>query len=388
MGIKGESNKQRFWDITKGKIRKDLKDIISKKDIPKQTSKGKISIPIPKIKIPKFNLIPPQDGDGESSGQGEGIGQGSGNIGDPIAPADNSSEGQGDGSEAGDQAGEHYIEMETEELLEMIIEELELPNIQPKGEKTIYTTFDKYHGLRKKGPKGLLRMKPTFLNAIKRTLISGEYDPSDLGSSIIITEDDMVYRSWKTQEIPETNAVITYLMDVSGSMTDRHKALARRASFWIDMFLRNQYKNIESVYVIHDSTAKKVDYHTFYHTTTSGGTIIASGYQLCKTILEKEYPSQDWNSYIFHWTDGDTWGDNKEEVKLLEDLLKITNLFCYGQIDLPWYEGGSSRSGEFYNVLKDYKKGGGPNEDKLLIAKMDDEEKIYDAIKLFLGTGK
>ena len=92
----------------------------------------------------------------------------------------------------------------------------------------------------------------------------------------------MRYRSWKSDVRHENNAVIIYMMDVSGSMGDEQKEIVRTEAFWIDTWLRSQYKGIETRYIIHDATAREVDEETFFKTRESGGTLISSAYKLCR----------------------------------------------------------------------------------------------------------
>src|SRR6202007_915115 len=91
---------------------------------------------------------------------------------------------------------------------------------------------------------------------------------------VVPIKDDRRYRSWEHVPEPVANAVIIYMMDVSGSMTDEQKELGATESFWIDPGLRSQYQGLERRYIIHDASAKEVDENTFYHTRESGGTRI------------------------------------------------------------------------------------------------------------------
>jgi uncharacterized sporulation protein YeaH/YhbH (DUF444 family) len=106
---------------------------------------------------------------------------------------------------------------------------------------------------------------------------------------------------------PVTNAVIIYMMDVSGSMGDEQKEIVRIESFWIDAWLTKQYKGLESRFIIHDAVAREVDRDTFFHTRESGGTMISSAYKLCAQIIDDSYPADEWNIYPFHFSDGDNW---------------------------------------------------------------------------------
>jgi len=385
-------DKNRFKDIIKGKIRKDLGDLIVNDELIGKKGNDKVSIPLPGIDLPRFRF-------GQEDNP-EGFGQGEGEEGDPIAPG--SEEEEGDGPKAGEGAGEHTIEVDVtiEELAEIMKEELQLPNIEPKGKKRIKKEFERFASLRRVGPDSLLRFEPSYLEALKRTIASGEYDPDD--PEIMLTKDDMRFRSWKTKEIPESDAVIFYLMDVSGSMTDEHKSIARKISFWTDIWLRSQYKGLESVYVMHDYEAYRVDRNTFFTSSTSGGTKIWSGYDLINRIIDKEYSPNDWNIYIFQYSDGDNWGDNGDEFNILEsELLPKINLMGYAQIDIPWWTShpyyarnmnqlsfeDTDVQGPYLEDLEtfaDLSKYG----DKILTARLTNEYDILDTIKTFLGTGK
>ncbi len=191
----------------------------------------------------------------------------------------------------------------------------------------------------------------------------------------------MRYRSWKTTLLPEANAVIIYAMDVSGSMGTEQKELVRITAFWIETWLRSQYKSIDIRYIVHDAAAKEVDQHTFYHLREGGGTKISSAYKLALRLIEERYPPEDWNIYCFHFSDGDNWGggDTRECVAILRNkLLPAINLFCYGQVRSLY------GSGRFAHDLHEYLG----RAENLVISEISDRDDIYDSIKDFLGKGK
>ena len=193
--------------------------------------------------------------------------------------------------------------------------------------------------------------------------------------------EDRRYRSWKEILEPERNAVIIYMMDVSGSMGDEQKEIVRITSFWLDTWLRSQYKGIESRYIIHDAVAREVDQHAFYHTRESGGTIISSAYKLCLKMIEQEYNPSEWNIYPFHFSDGDNWSgnDTMECIKLLkEKLIPCSNQFSYGQVESDY------GSGQFLRDLTESIN----SEEKLSMIRIEDRDHIIDALKEFLGKGR
>jgi uncharacterized sporulation protein YeaH/YhbH (DUF444 family) len=170
-------------------------------------------------------------------------------------------------------------------------------------------------------------------------------------------------------------------MDVSGSMGDEQKEIVRIESFWIDTWLKRQYKGITTRYVVHDAVAREVDEETFFHTRESGGTKISSAYELCAGMIEQRFPVSDWNVYVFHFSDGDNWGGGDTEVcvELLKDrLLPNVNLFCYGQVASPY------GSGAFINELSSAFPDG-PN---LVLSEINGREEILKSIKEFLGKGR
>lgn len=370
-----EGDVDRFNKIIKNRIRKNLGDVIKQGKIESRVGGKKVSIPIYDLDIPKFRY-----GKDNQSGSGEGDGK----VGDTITEGDDGEkEAQG---KAGKDPGEHEFEVEVslDELADILGEELELPKIEPKGIKTIQTTKDKYKNLRRVGPLGMMNFRHSYLNALKRQIMTGQYDPKK--PRVVLTRDDMRFRSWTTIEMPETNALIIYLMDVSGSMGDMQKDIARQISFWIDLWLNKNYDGLESAYVIHDAEAREVDKETFYHTRESGGTMISSGYKKVADIIEQRYNPEEWNIYLFQYSDGDNW-DSKDTNHCFNilgtEILPKINLMCYGQIESPW------GSGQFYKDLLDFRDA---NEkifgDKILTAEIADMDEILPAIKAFLGTGK
>jgi sporulation protein YhbH len=361
----------RFKNIIKGKIKQDLKKYISNGDMIVKKGKDTVSIPMPSIDIPRFKF-----GSNES-----GVGQGEGEPGDEVGQNGQPQEGEG-GGQAGDQPGEHSLEVDLtlQELAEILAEELELPRIEPKGKEVLEKDTGRYTGIAHQGPNSLRNFKRSFQEALKRQIASGTYNAED--PIIVPIRKDMRYRSWKTTQELEANAVIIYMMDVSGSMGDEQKEIVRTESFWIDTWLRTQYKGLETRYIVHDTLAREVDEKTFYSTRESGGTLISSAYKLCQKLIETEYPPEQWNIYAFHFSDGDNWSG--EDTKLCFDILQNNlfqkiNLFCYGQVESRY------GSGQFLKDLQEQWKDG---HDKLSLSKIESKEGIMKSIKEFLGKGK
>jgi uncharacterized protein len=369
MTMRIDPDHRRFRDIVRGKIKQDLRKYISNGELIGRKGKDRISIPLPQIQMPRFRFGGQQQG---------GVGQGKGQVGDGVGQEQPGQEGSG---KAGDQAGEHVLEVDLsmEELAQIMGEELRLPRIEPKGKERIITQKDRYVGIRRTGPESLRHFKRTFRQALRREVAQGTYNADR--PLIVPIREDKRYRSWKTIPLPQSNAVMIFIMDVSGSMGDEQKEIVRIESFWIDTWLRSQYDGLETRYIIHDASAKEVDRDTFFRTRESGGTMISSAYKLCAKMIQDDYPPSEWNIYPFHFSDGDNWSvdDTSLCVNLLKQhILPVSNQFCYGQVESPY------GSGQFIKDLQENFR----TAENVVTSEIKSKEHIMDSIREFLGSGR
>ena len=201
----------------------------------------------------------------------------------------------------------------------------------------------KYTGIRQVGPESLRHFKRTFKEALKRQITSGTYDPMNPSSCRSARTSSIA--SWKRIQKPESIAVIIYMMDVSGSMTDEQKEIVRIEAFWIDTWIKTHYQGVETRYIIHDAAAQEVDEHTFYHTRESGGTKISSAYELCDKIIDDALPAGPVEHLRLPLLRRRQLGRRHTDVasrSLNEKLLPKVNLFGYGQVESPTAAASSS----------------------------------------------
>ncbi|TWT41836.1 hypothetical protein RAS1_29590 [Phycisphaerae bacterium RAS1] len=361
-----EKDHQRFRQIVKGKIRDDLRKFLTRGELIGKEGKNLISIPIRGIDLPHFRY-----GDNSDGGVGQGDGQ-------PGQPVDGDDSGKGPG---GNEPGKHMLEVEItlDELADILGEELRLPRILPKGHHNITATKDRYSSIRQTGPESLRHFKRTFRRALRRMIMTGIYDADN--PIIIFERTDKMYRSWKPVRKPQSNAIIVYMMDVSGSMGHEQKELVRLEAFWIDAWLRRNYEGIESRFIVHDVNAKEVDRETFFRLREDGGTKISSAFRCCKDLLEKHYPPDEWNTYLFHFSDGDnsSESDSRECCKLLrEHLIPRSNQFGYCQVASAY------GSGNFINVLREHLN----DVENMVTSRVNTKDDIYDSIKAFFAKGR
>lgn len=356
----------RFREIVKGRIREDLRKFLSQGELLGKEGHHLISIPVRGIDIPTFRYGPNDDG---------GVGAGEAKPGDPV---DTEGEGVGPG---GDQPGRHILEVDLslDELADILGEELQLPRIEPRGRHQITSEKDRYSGIRQSGPESLRHFKRSFRRALRRQIMSGVYDPNN--PRIVFERRDKVYRSWKTIMKPQSNAVIMYMMDVSGSMGVEQKELVRLEAFWIDTWLRRNYEGIESRYIVHDVRALEVDRHTFFHLREDGGTKISSAFKCAQELIDAKYNHLDWNIYLFHFSDGDNSSESDNRLcceMLTQHLLPKVNVFGYCQVASAY------GSGNFINVLSEQFR----ENESVITTKVNGKDDIYDSIKAFFAAGR
>lgn len=352
-----QSDLNRFRQIVRGRVREELRKHLGQQELFGRKGGNVVSIPIPHLELPHFVHDP---------GGGKGVGQG---------------DGEGEGRQAGNQAGQHLLEAEftIEELAQMLGEALELPRIRPRGRDETDSEAGRYTGVSTVGPESLRHFKRSYRHALRRMISTGAYDPQQ--PSIVLERADKRYRVRKPKHQPTANAVIVYVMDVSGSMGADQKELVRITSFWLDAWISSHYHGVRNVYIVHDAAAKEVDRETFFRVRESGGTVISSAYEMCVRILGERFPVEDWNLYLFHFTDGENYSrqDTEKCMQLLDKrLLPALNLFGYGQVE------SYGTSGDFYEAVQRHFK----SEPRVATAHIPNRDSVVECIKTFLGKGR
>jgi uncharacterized sporulation protein YeaH/YhbH (DUF444 family) len=365
MVSKIEKDHQRFRQIVKGKIRKDLRKFLTRGELIGKEGKHLISIPLPGVDLPHFLY-----GDNRNTG----VGQGDGEPGQQV-------DAEGSDGAGGEEPGRHVLEVDVtlDELADILGEELQLPRIEPRGRHNITSIRERYSSIRQTGPESLRHFKRTFRRALRRMIMSGTWDPDN--PMIVFERSDKLYRSWKTVKKPQSNAVIVYMMDVSGSMGHEQKELVRLEAFWIDAWLRRNYEGIDSRYIVHDVNAQEVDRETFFRIREDGGTKISSAFRACRALLEAKYPAEEWNTYLFHFSDGDnsSESDSRDCCQLLRDvLLPRVNQFGYCQVASAY------GSGSFINVLREQLA----EAENMVTTRVNTKDDILDSIKAFFARGR
>lgn len=350
----------RFREIVKGRVRRDLRRFMGSGEIKGNSGNGRtFSVPLPHIALPRLTY-------GKNGG---GIGQGDGGKGDAV---------DGAGHEAGEGTSQHAVELEVslEELTDIMVAELGLPPLLPKGQHEVATERTRYNSIAPVGPNALRHGRRTFGRALLREMAAGTYDPAH--PIVIPQKADMRFRSGRPSLQPMAAACAVYIMDVSGSMDTHQKEMARQTSFWINLWLRRNFPRMKTIYIIHDSVARRVDESAFFSTREGGGTLISSAYKLMLELMPIEFSPDDWNIFVFQFSDGDNWttADTGLCLELLDGvILQHVNRFGYGQVNSQY------GTGQFYHDLRAHFR----DDDKVRITEIPDRDKVMTAIKALLG---
>ena len=308
----------------KKKIEKAIKegvyDIVSDESIIGQEGKKRIKVPVKGIKEYRFVYGDNENNKKVGSAPGKNIKRGQSVRRKPQ-------QGRGKPDKAGQNEGEEIYEVEItlEELATYLFDDLNLPDLQKKKFKNIVGDRFKRQGYRSDGIRPRLSKKETLKNKIRRKKASeraGTYDP-ETDERFPFHQNDLKYHHIKSKPHENSNAVIIFMMDVSGSMTKRKKYIARSFFFLLYQFINYRYENTEIVFIAHTVSAKEVTEDDFFKVTTSGGTFISSAPALANEIIEKRYHPDSWNIYSFHCSDGDNWPEDNEKAITASSILKF-----------------------------------------------------------------
>jgi hypothetical protein len=293
---------------------------------PGKGGKDKVVI-VPSTVEEKFIHDPSFKSEEEEAGGGSGDGEEGEVIGEqPIhAPEGESGEGPGQG-----EGGQHEMESNAYDLGRILTEQFELPNVRDKGKKRSLTRYTYDLTDRHRGFGQLLDKKATLREIVETNINlgnlpdAGNIDPS----RFLISPRDLIYRILSREKDYESQAIVFFLRDYSGSMAGKSTALVVAQHVMIYSWLLYQYAmQVDTRFVLHDTEAKEVpDFYTYYNSRVAGGTQVSSAYRLVNEIVEKESLERDYNIYIFHGTDGDDWDtDGKESIPELKKMLAYAN---------------------------------------------------------------
>ncbi|MCU4676417.1 YeaH/YhbH family protein [Catenovulum sp. 2E275] len=363
---KSAVNRRRFLRRYNQQIKKAVSDAINNRSVTDLDSGESISIPKRDVSEPTFH-----QGQG---GYRDRVHPGNDQFaqGDKIKrPSSEQGGGSGEGEASPDGEGEDnfVFQISKEEYLDILFEDLELPNLK-KNQIAQVTQFKTVRaGFKSNGNPSSIDIVRSLKNSLsRRTALAGKYkkqlkqaesqlteqqkDPilnkadiqileaeiealkKQISKVPFIDEFDLRYKNYDKLPLPTSKAVMFCLMDVSGSMDQATKDMAKRFYILLYLFLTRTYKNVEVVYIRHHTQAKEVDEQEFFYSQETGGTIVSSALKLMADIVKDRYPESEWNIYAAQASDGDNWADDSPLcVDILnKHILPLIRYYAYIEI--------------------------------------------------------
>lgn len=357
------SDRQRHKHKIEKAIREGIHDVVAEESIIGQDGKKKIRIPVRGIKEWQFVFGPNSNNKQAGSAPGADLQKGQ------VIKKGQQQQGQGQGGKPGKDKGEEFYEVELtlEELASYLFDSLGLPDLDKKKLKEVKDLLTRRHGHRPHGIPPRLDKRESMKNRLRRKAAakrSGEIEiDEETGEEVFpFHEDDLSYHHIKDKPKESTNAVIFFMMDVSGSMSKEIKFIARSFYFLLYQFLRHKYDDVKIVFIGHTTEAFETDENSFFNRGASGGTKVSSAPLLALDIINQRFHPSSWNIYAFHCTDGDNWPeDNLKAIESFRNLSYISQMSCYCEIiptanRIIWDPDNSSTLMKFMQPLDDGKK--------------------------------
>ena len=363
---KSAVNRQRFLRRYKSQIKQSSAEAINKRSVTDVDSGESVSIPNADINEPMFH-------------------QGRGGLRHRVHPGNDhfvqndrierpqggggGGSGQGEASQDGEGEDEFSFQISKDEYLDLLFEDLALPNLRKNQHKQLNEFKTHRSGYTSNGVPANISVVRSLQNSLARrtamtagkkrelrelesTLTEVEHsEPAQLleeerlrkeiaelrakiAKTPFIDTFDLRYRNYERRPEPSSQAVMFCLMDVSGSMDQATKDMAKRFYILLYLFLSRTYKNVDVVYIRHHTQAKEVDEQEFFYSQETGGTIVSSALKLMDDVIRERYDPAQWNIYAAQASDGDNWADDSPlcHQLLAQKILPLVRYYSYIEI--------------------------------------------------------
>ena len=368
---KSTVNRQRFLRRYRKQIKEAITEQISKRSITDIDGGESVSIPTRDISEPTFRK--------DKGGVHEGVYPGNKEFaqGDRIKRPIN--QGQGNGRRASDNGegeDEFAFEISQDEYLDLLFDDLELPNLKKNQLRKMTRSKTVRAGFTNDGVPTNINIVRSLRSALSRRVAMGakprrqlheleaeleameQQTGGDESRRIELRQEiealrerisripfidtfDLRFNNFVQRPEPTAQAVMFCLMDVSGSMDQETKDIAKRFYILLYLFLTRSYRDVDVVYIRHHTQAKEVDEEEFFYSRETGGTIVSSALELTRDIIKQRYPPGDWNIYAAQASDGDNWNDDSPrcEQLLAKALLPQLRYYAYVEITRRDHQG-------------------------------------------------
>ena len=314
---RGSRDWLRHSDKIREAVREHLPQIVAGTDIINHGTRT-VRVPVRMLEHYRFRLL--------DNGESQGVGQGKAKPGDTLgqAPAQG---GPGQKGAGGKERGgtELLLEFKIDDIIDWLWDDLKLPNLQPRVGPSEDSDW-KREGLDRRGARSRLDRRRSFKESIKRRAAVDSSSPS-------FTDEDLRFRQLTRRRQPAMRAAVFFLLDVSGSMTERDRQLAKTFFFWVAVGLRREYRSLDIVFVAHTTDAWEFNEADFFKVTGSGGTVASTGFAKVHELMQSRFNPASCNVYLFYASDGDNAADDRLLARSeLEGIAKLARYAGYVEI--------------------------------------------------------
>jgi uncharacterized protein len=340
-------------------VRANLPDLISQADILGTGGDRRVQVPVRMLEHYRFRLA--------SQGGQTGVGQGEVKPGDVLQREASPGEGKGPG---GGESGEiqFLLELTVDDIVDWLWEELQLPNLTAKAGGVEQSDYVR-EGWDRRGARSRLDRRRSIKESIKRRTVQ-EDAPT-------FVDLDLRYRQLIKRKHPASEAVVFFVMDVSASMGNRDRRLAKTFFFWVVQGLRRQYRQLSTVFVAHTDKAWEFDEQRFFEVSGSGGTVASTAFDIVIRRVEEQFPPSRYNVYVFYASDGQNFAQDRDASRqALAVMGAFSNFIGFVEIasaGVGW--AGSEMAQLFEQLLRDDAPVG--------VYRLSEETMVWDAIRRF-----
>ena len=315
----------RDWLRHNEKVRDAVKDtlpeLLASSDLMTGPGSRTVAVPVKFLEHARLRLAEAQ--------VNQGAGQGRGEPGDVLQPGREEGGEQGQAGGTNDGEVRFVVELKLDEIVDWLWEELKLPELKPRRTATIDQNEYTREGWDKRGARSRLDRRRTMKEAVKRHAVQGNTalaDPEPLS----LVNDDLRFRQLVKRPSPATSAAVIFALDVSGSMDEAQRRLAKQFFFFALQGIRRQYVKVETVFLAHAAQAWEFDESQFFQASSSGGTVTSSVARLALEVMEKRYDPSRYNVYFFYASDGENAAEDRDEARAtLADIAGQVNYSGY-----------------------------------------------------------
>jgi len=343
-------------------VKSSLPELLSGGDMITRPENRTVLVPVRLLEHARFRL--------RDTDERVGAGQGSAKPGDVLRPAREEGNEQGSGS-GGRNEGEvrFVLELKVEDILDWLWEELKLPELKPKRSATLDEPDYAREGWDRRGPLARLDRRRTMKEAIKRRAVQDD--------AVDFSNEDLRFRQLVRRATPAMNAVVIYVIDVSGSMGEAERRLAKTFFFFALQGIRRQYARVDSVFIAHTVDAWEFSEEQFFQVTGSGGTVTSSALRRALEALKGRYDPARYNAYLFYASDGENASDDRTPTaEALAELAAGVNYMGYVEVGRSSMRPSHTQIGELFEALRAQGHPAG-------MAQLRSPDDIWEAIRQF-----